>query len=223
MSKKIFVCIAGIDGSGKTTVSSEVLKKLGGFKYVWARWEPFFLKPFIQYLNKKTNEGTVKKIDKAIYLTKKGLKKKILKSQIVKKTWLFLAECDYFLQLIFKVLIPAILNKRILCDRYVYDFYLDQLINIEESPQYLSKFIQKRMLRVFPKPDLLVYIKVAAETGHRRKNDGTSVAYLKERKDYYDILKTIYKTVEVDGEENLETVVDKVYKEICLIGSEDYA
>ncbi len=220
MSKRVFVCLAGIDGSGKSTVSSEVLKKLDGYKYVWARWEPFFLKPFIQLLNKKTNRTAGSRTDESVYANKKGIKKKILRSQFIKQTWLFLAECDYFLQLTLKVCVPALLSKKILCDRYIYDFYVDQLINIEKSPQQLLRFIQRRMLSVFPKPDLLFYIKISPETGHRRKKDGTSVAYLKERKEYYDSLKTLYKTVEIDGEENLEVVVDKVYKEISLIGSE---
>ena len=220
MSKRLFVCLAGIDGSGKSTVSSEVLKKLDGYKYVWARWEQFFLKPFIQLLNKKTNGAAGNGRDESVYTDKKGLKKKLLRGQFVKQAWLFLAECDYFLQLILKVCVPTFLNKRVLCDRYIYDFYVDQLINIEKSPQQLSRFIQKGVLSVFPKPDLLIYIKISAETGHKRKKDGTSVAYLKERKDYYDSLKTLYKTVEIDGEENLETVIDRVYKEISFVGGE---
>ena len=102
--KKYLICFAGIDGSGKTTVSNLVIKShLKPFKYVWARWEPFFLKPFIKFLNKKSETKSPVKNDDAIYQTKKNLKKKILHFRFIKSCWLFLAEMDYFFQLIFLV------------------------------------------------------------------------------------------------------------------------
>ena len=207
--KRNFICLAGIDGSGKSTVAKH-LKQItnGRFFYIWARWEPFLLSPFVMFLNKKSRDS-VQYDEDLQHKKKQGLKNNLLRNRFVKQLWLLLAEFDYFLQLLRKVFLPYIFHRDIICDRYIYDFYVDQLVNLQENPKTLKKFILKRILRIFPKPDLLIYIKISPETGNARKQDGTSVSYLAQRKEYYDQLIDIYKTIEIDGELALKDVLNK--------------
>jgi len=215
MKTKNFICLAGIDGSGKTIISKGLIKEMD-YKYLWARWEPFFLKPFISFLNRRT---ITLSDDNAKHEKRKGIKKKLLRNNIIKKTWLFAAEADYFLQLIFKVSIPAVFNKNIVCDRYIYDFYIDQLINLQFPASDLKHYAIKRILGIFPQPDKVVYIRISPKTGSARKKDGTSEAYLRERKRYYDELENIYPTIKVDGEKSKKEVFNEVRKR--LIGEDN--
>jgi thymidylate kinase len=213
--KKNFICLAGIDGSGKSTVAKYIISRTEGrFHYVWARWEPFLLSPFITFINKKSRDSEQVPDEETQHKNKQDFKRKFLKFTFVKQLWLFLAELDYFIQLLRKVVFPYIIHRNIICDRYIYDFYVDQLINLQENAGSMKKFVSRRMLSIFPKPDLLLYIKILPETGNARKQDGTSVAYLAQRKDYYDQLINIYKTIEINGESELENVLDNAINEL---------
>ena len=211
--KRNFICLAGIDGSGKSTVAEHLIKTTDlHFHYIWARWEPFLLAPFIMFLNKRT-KGTSAKLDEDTQHNKKQrLKNKLLRFSFIKNLWLILAEYDYFLQLLKKILLPYLLHRNIICDRYIYDFYVDQMINLREDASLLNKYISKRILRVFPKPDLLLYITISAKTGNARKKDGTSVPYLAQRKTFYDQLPNIYTTIEINGETELQMVLKTATK-----------
>jgi thymidylate kinase len=60
----------------------------------------------------------------------------------------------------------------------------------------------------------LFYIKISPKIGYARKNDGTSQSYLEERVKYYDKLKSIYRTIEIDGEQKLDDIVCSIIHEI---------
>jgi len=197
MTKKIFICIAGIDGSGKSTAAIGFSRLNNTFKYVWARWKPFFLSPFVKIVNKINKE---KDDFEQVYNNKKNKKKRLLKNTFVKDIWLLAAEIDYGLQLIFKVCIPYILNNKIICDRYIYDFYIDQAINLSVSPEDFKSFLRSRsVLRLFPKPQKIIYMNVEPGIAFVRKKDGTVLADLQERKCFYDKLASIYDVDVVDS------------------------
>ena len=105
--KRNFICLAGIDGSGKSTVAEHIISSTDGkYHYIWARWEPFLLSPFVKFINKKSKISVHKNDEDTQYKNKQSIKKNLLRSSIVKQIWLFLAEVDYFFQLLFKVVYP---------------------------------------------------------------------------------------------------------------------
>jgi len=215
IKKKNFICLAGIDGSGKTTVAKHITNHTEGkFHYVWARWEPFFLSPISKLVNKKSYSPSHIHDEDTQHKNKQSIKNQLLKNTFVKQLWLFLAECDYFLQLLIKVVYPYMIHRNIICDRYIYDFYIDQLINLQENSTAMKRFISNRMLCIFPKPDLLLYIKISPETGNKRKQDGTSVSYLVQRKEYYDQLSDIYETISIDGETKISVVLESAINSV---------
>lgn len=186
----VLICFTGIDGAGKTTLSKalvEVLKKRGiNCKYVYGRFQPFISKPLILIGKKLFLKESNVFNDYNTYLNKKRL--------IIKKfKFLFLIYwciilLDYCLQLIFKIRIPLILGKIIICDRYVYDTVInDFAIDMNYSIDKVKSLI-KKLLHIAPKPTLTFLIDVPEEIAFHRKDDIPSIELLKEiRKIYLEV------------------------------------
>ena len=75
IKKKNFICLAGIDGSGKSTVAEHIVNSSKNeFHYIWARWEPFLLLPFIKFINEKSKDSVHKLNEDTQHNNKQNLK-----------------------------------------------------------------------------------------------------------------------------------------------------
>ncbi len=201
-----FIVFAGLDGSGKTTQAVR-LGRESGYRYVWARWSPLLLLPARILFAKLVLRRRAYRVDEgADFGRSQSRKRRLLSLAPARGAWLAAAELDYLLQLAWKRAIGQLGRGFRVCDRYIGDFYIDQMINLGEEPERLRRRLRRRVLALFPRPDVLVYIAVTPETGAARKRDGTSVEYLRAREPYYQALCGIYPAVVVDGERDAETV-----------------
>ena len=104
-NKAFFICITGIDGAGKTTLAKGIVELLNEkgveCKYVYARFDPFLLKPLIligeHLFLRKTN--IFEDYSRYSNMKKDAIKKHNLLSKIYRQILLF----DYFLQIFFQV------------------------------------------------------------------------------------------------------------------------
>ena len=49
-NKKIYICLSGIDGAGKTLITNQLIENLSKstkVKHVWSRYKNYFSKPFL--------------------------------------------------------------------------------------------------------------------------------------------------------------------------------
>ena len=92
---------------------------------------------------------------------------------------------DYLLQILFRVRIPFMLGKTIVCDRYVYDTIITDLsVDMNYSKSEITDLI-KRFFYIAPRPDLAFLIDLPEEIAFQRKDDTPSIEYLKERRHIY--------------------------------------
>jgi len=186
-TKGLLICFTGIDGSGKTTLSKELvelLKKKGvKCKYVYGRLNPLILKPFIFIGDRLFLRGKDISED---YLEYSNTKKKVIvKYSFLSKLYQQILLFDYLLQMFFKVKLPLIFGKNIICDRYVYDTVITDLsIDMDYSETEIKKALKKCFYTV-PKPDLSFLIDLPEVIAFQRKDDTPSVEYLKERRKIY--------------------------------------
>jgi dTMP kinase len=212
--KNLLVCFTGIDGSGKTTISRKLVRSLNDkgfkFKYVYARINPFISGPLISigrwiFLRKRDAFK-----DYFIYTDtkKKAIKEHIMLSKIYQKILLF----DYFLQVLFKVKFPLVFGESVICDRYIYDTVINDLLIDLNSRNLLN--LLNSCLHIFPKPDIIFLIDVPEETAFRRKSDIPSIEYLRERRKIYLKIGREYKMKILDGTKEFERLQKEIENEV---------
>lgn len=215
-TKGFLLCFTGIDGAGKTTLSKRLIKILNekGFKceYVYARLNPFILRPFILMGDQLFLRGkNVSKNYPAYCGTKReAINRHPFLSTIYQRILLL----DYFLQIFVTVKLPVIFGRNIVCDRYVYDTVITDLaVDMNYSRDQVLDLINS-LLRFFPKPDVTFLTDIPEEIAYSRKNDVPSIEYLKERRGVYLSIGKEYGMVVLDGSRTLEELQHEIEKEL---------
>ena len=207
-SKGRLICFVGIDGSGKTTLAKDLVETMGQkgirYKYVYGRLEPFILKPFIMVGRKIFLRGNDMFGNYTQYSNTKrdAMKRNSFLVWIYKNILLF----DYSIQLLFKVRLPLMLGKNIVCDRYVYDTVITDLsVDMNYSTSEIIDVI-KRFFYIISRPDLVFLIDLPEEIAFQRKNDTPSIEYLREIRNIYVDVGKEEGMVILDGSKNLNEI-----------------
>ena len=218
-TKGLLICFTGIDGSGKTTLSKELVELLNKkgvkCKYVYGRLNPFILKPFILVGEWIFLRGKDISEDYLEYSSTK--KKVIVKYSFLSKVYQEILLLDYLFQMLFKVKLPLIFGKNIICDRYVYDTVITDLsVDMDYSGAEIKKALKKCFYTV-PKPNLSFIIDLPEEIAFQRKEDTPSIVYLKERRNVYLDVGKVEGMVILDGSiplNNLKCILEDRVEEL---------
>jgi thymidylate kinase len=204
-----FICITGIDGAGKTTLSRKVAERLNPImpdvRYVYNRYIPFLVRPLLflgnyTFLRKKDIFENY-----AEYSQQKRIASK--KHPVLASLYQTLVLCDYALQIFFKVTVPMLSGSTIVCDRYIYDTVItDFSVDFNYSDEEAVALIQK-ISRYFSRPDLVFLLDVPETVAYARKDDVPSIAYLKDRRKTYLHAADTCGMIRLDGTRQIEDLV----------------
>lgn len=219
LNKGFFICLTGIDGSGKTTLSRALVKDLNSkgipCEYVYARLNPFFSKPFIiigeiLFLHNKNRSN-----DYSDYSYSK--RSAINNHSTLAAIYKYILLSDYFIQICYKIIIPLLTNENIVCDRYVYDTVITDLsVDMNYSEKETINLLNK-LLKIFPRPNLTILIDLPEEIAYSRKNDVPSIQYLQERRNTYLTIGKEENMVILDGSEKFIELKDSLRSEISKV------
>lgn len=215
-NKGFFICFTGIDGSGKTTLSKELVSLLrtNGIKslYIHNRYVPLILRPFMigaraLFVRKKD----AFKDYRGYSDTKKGaLDRHPFLSSLFINMLLF----DYFLQILFKIKFPLMRDKNIVCDRYIFDtITTDLAVDLKYSDEKVKAML-KKLFYLIPKPDMVFLVDISEEIAFRRKDDVPSIDYLRDRRKIYLRMGKEYGMTILDGSKDLEELRTMVQREV---------
>lgn len=204
--KGSLIVFTGIDGSGKSTLTKMLVEKLKtkgiDAEYLW--WfsaENSIFRRTLRFVSgpQKTGHSEPKK-------------EKLPKSSPVQILYQFLVLLDYQRQTIFRVWLPLISGKNVVCDRYVYDIVTSFVMEFH-YPDQCSKKLLAILLKLSPKPDAAFFVDVPVEVAIRRKNDIPSIQHHEELRNIYHNLVTNKMTV-LDGTMNLEDLINIVWEQV---------
>lgn len=175
-TKRILVCFTGMDGTGKTSHATKIVGRFKGMgipcQYVWCNWVPKVSYPLMAL----------------VYLLTGGYRRKDYhKSKILRRIWNYIVILDFLYIYLFRVKIPLIIGKNVVCDRYVYDMIASLMYD-----GLYSERASKILLKLIPKPDLIFMLDVPEEISDSRKKDTKDAVNIKESDDAIDYL-TVHK------------------------------
>lgn len=195
------IALMGIDGSGKSTLSRALQQELAarGMPAVarWATLRPFLLKPVIAVAKFMLVRKAPKALDYEAHMQAKrsGMKK----LRFAHSVYFFVMALDYLPQAWWKVGLPRLLGRHVICDRYYQDLALDFAITINGDAQRMMRAL--RLLgRLVPSTDLHYFVAVPPEVAMSRKDDVPSMSYLQERDRYYRAMATDLGLPLLDGQ-----------------------
>jgi len=215
------IYISGIDGCGKTTQSKRVVDWLRSnglsAEYQWLRWEPSVISAIRAIRDLlATKKGELVNNDKLSVREDAGqmmwdnLKKKILSNSFVKRIWLVYATQDYYRA--FKKARYTWKSDYVVMDRYLFDFTVDQAINLGVDPEVLKERLKRTCISKMDQSDYAIIIDLPAKVGYERKMDGTSLSYLKQREGFYGKCRISDEILHVDGTKSIEEINNTICK-----------
>lgn len=230
MKRAKLICLCGIDGSGKTTISKSLVKLLNNNNmracYVYGRIVPLITR-LGMYLGRKlilkcSKEELLNEYTKYEEYKKTTLKKSKLLILLFKYTFLL----EQLIQVYIKLIPKLFRYDYIVLDRYIYDTIITDISpNLDMSTRETLTLI-KRYSSFTPKPDMVILVDVPEEVAYNRKNDVPHPEYLKQRRRLYlEMFKALKDDVHlkllIDGTDDLRSILEKLQKKILNGGRID--
>lgn len=200
--KKIYINLIGTDGSGKTTISTQLMHSLGNTAtMIWCGSESILMKP-IRYVLRKINNLKKENVSNACYGADVEKKRQMAaKSVLLKSLYIKFILMDYALQYKWKMFKTRD-SKYVILDRYFFDVAVNLAIRLGWTTDELIKFIEQNIHR-FHLPEVLVWVKVSSQISMERKDDIPDVAYVEIRLEYYQSIATRFDFMVIDGTEEI--------------------
>ena len=183
----LVISFMGVDGSGKTTLSTRLKKKLKKSKYL-------HLKPYILFQDRRRIIKNPHKQTQSTYIV----------SLLRLISWL----------ISYKVFFLTQQSKKIyIFDRYAHDILIDPLRYKNNLSKYTTKFI----LSFFPKPDLWIFLNPSIRTIKLRKIELSDIELKRQIKDYSIFYKNKKNVLILDTKTQSNVLISKIKNKIKSI------
>jgi thymidylate kinase len=195
------IALMGIDGSGKSTLSRSLQQELErrGVPSVarWATLKPVLMKPVIKAAKFLLVRKAPKAADYEAHIAAK--RSGMNKLRFAHSIYFIVMTLDYLPQAWWKVGLPRLMGKNVICDRYYQDLALDFAITINADPARMMRALHT-LEKLVPAPDLHYFVSVPPAVALSRKDDVPSIGYLEERDRFYRAMAQALSLPVLDGQ-----------------------
>lgn len=209
----MFICVTGIDGTGKTTHTYQILNHLRnkGIKseYKWMRFYHLLSLPLLAFCRilKYTRVSTLGGTQKCSYHD-------FYKSRIISYVYPWVLFADTLLFTTIKVYIPMIFGTSIVCDRFVYDTLIDVAVATKNHEIYKEP-VGKLFLKLIPKNAKFIMLTIDKSIIFLRRNELKDDLTFDERYELYMSFASAFGISVVDNRRSVEDVKNSI---ISMIG-----
>lgn len=213
------VTLSGIDGCGKTT-QARALQSAFRICHlradnVWmrggsARWIALLTR-LTRSLAKRPNEGPLDELSGTEAKIRRRQER--LRSPGLRSAWAWLTAIELMLQYTWRVTLPLLRGRVIICDRYMYDALADWSAYFEEPA--IERRMQARVLRfLLPRPDISFWLDVPIEVAQSRSQDDLPSDFLSCQRVAYERLNELHRFQRLDGSVSSEEISAQVAQKV---------
>lgn len=130
--------------------------------------------------------------------------------------WSTLTQVDNFLKTGTMVLIPLMLGRTVICDRYVLDLMVEGMADLKDQPGK-TRFGFK-LLKLLPRPQQAFLVSVDPRVAFERKPDMPTFSHFRARAALYNELADNLGVIVLDGSRSPEAIHDEIWRRISRNG-----
>lgn len=212
MRKGKYISLIGTDGSGKSTLSTEIVSRESSAAMIWCGAESYLMWPIRKAVKMLghggADSGTSTVTDEEFEASRVRRRRIVERLRFLENIYIWLVLLDYKVQLIFKR--RAIRGvKLVVLDRCIFDVGVNLAVALSWSERKLVSFLRTRLTE-FDRIDQLFFIRVPASVSMVRKNDIPNIRYVEIRLTLYDAIASSFGIPIIDGEQPLEISFKKI-------------
>lgn len=204
------IAFSGVDGSGKSTQVKLLQERFRGLhkntKRVWCRWRPITSLPLLTIL-RRLGYAEVHQTSSIGFV-----ETRIPRNGGLAFLWSTLTQIDNFVKTGTMVVIPLMLGRTVICDRYVLDLMVEGMADLKDQPGR-TRFGFK-LLRFLPRPQQAFLVRVDPRVAFERKPDMPTLSHFRARAELYNELADGLGVVVLDGSSSPEAIHDEIWRRI---------
>ncbi len=210
--RSVLISFSGVDGSGKSTQVKLLQERLAGMhiesRRVWCRWRPITSLPLLMILRRMGYA-------KVHHTSSIGFVETKIPPNGLSSLWAFLTQLDNLLKTGPMILIPLMLRKTVICDRYVLDLMVEGSADLGRSGRVAT--LGFKFLKVLPRPRQAFLVLVEPSVAFQRKPDMPTIAHFKARTELYKELAGSLGVTVLDGSQSPERIHDQIWSRVAGI------
>ncbi|EKF86358.1 hypothetical protein [Methanobacterium formicicum] len=208
--EKSLICVIGPDGTGKTTQIELLINyfEKNGFhyKYQWLRFYHFFSLPLL-LLARFYGLSEVKILDDGEKIGYHYFHR----SKLISHIYPILLFADTFLLIFFKIYLPLLFGKKIICDRFIYDTIVDLMVSTSNYELYKSR-VGKLFLMLIPR-NKKIFLLISNETTLKtRREDIKKDRNIGLKIELYEKLANEFNLKTIDTQESINLVHEQLIR-----------
>lgn len=182
----MFFCIVGMDGSGKTTLTRNIVAALRDrgvpAEYVYGRFQPVLMRPIMAMVGGVLLRGRRGSGNYAAYAVRR---RRLFANPVLYALYQASLAVDYLLQVAWRIRIPLWRGRRLICDRYYLDTVVADIAIDTKRPDHTANWLLALYRHLLPRPDMILMTDVPANVAVARKDDIPSLEYAEELRALY--------------------------------------